>query len=122
MDVPRVLPQRRPRLVVRGLLLEGDGGSGQSRCDRTGGALRRALVGAKENLMPGCHRLSSVLLLAQIFFEAGGCKGKSLPTKTHQVGVLKPRMTEAVLDRGTGPVEEAKWCKIGSRRSPICLV
>lgn len=36
----------------------------------------------------------------------GGGEGESLPTEAHQVGVLKPGVTEAIFDRGAGPVED----------------
>lgn len=53
--------------------------------------------------MLGCHLRSPALLVSQEFLETGGCKGKSLPTKAHQVGILKPGVAEAVLDGWTGP-------------------
>lgn len=56
--------------------------------------------------MLGGHLLLPALLVGQEFLETGGCKGESLPTKAHQVGVLKPGVTEAVLNGGTGPVED----------------
>lgn len=54
--------------------------------------------------MLGCNVLSPALLVGQEFLETGGCKGESLPTKAHQVGILKPGVVEAVLNRWTGPV------------------
>lgn len=56
--------------------------------------------------MLGGHLFSSALLVHQEFLETDGCEGESLPTEAHQVGVLKPRVTEAVLDGGASPVEE----------------
>lgn len=56
--------------------------------------------------MLGGHLLSPALLVGQEFLETGGCKGESLPAKAHQVGILKPGVTEAVLDRWPGPVED----------------
>lgn len=58
--------------------------------------------------MLGCHLRSPALLVSQEFLETGGCKGKSLPTKAHQVGILKPGVAEAVLDGWTGPVDDDK--------------
>lgn len=54
--------------------------------------------------MLGGHLCSPALLVSQEFLETGSCKGESLPTKAHQVGILKPRVVEAVLDGWTGPV------------------
>lgn len=56
--------------------------------------------------MLGGNLLSSALLFHQEFFEMGGGEGESLPTEAHQVGVLKPGVTEAIFDRGAGPVED----------------
>lgn len=56
--------------------------------------------------MLGGHLLSPVLLVSQEFLETGSCKGESLPAKAHQVGILKPGVIEAVLNGGTGPVED----------------
>lgn len=56
--------------------------------------------------MLGGNLLSSVLLFQQEFFEMGGGEGERLPTETHQVGVLKPGVTEAIFDRGTSPVDD----------------
>lgn len=56
--------------------------------------------------MLGGNLLSSTLLFHQEFFEMGGGEGESLPTEAHQVGVLKPGVTEAIFDRGAGPVED----------------
>lgn len=65
----------------------------------------RTLVGPQENFVLGCHLLSPALLVGQEFLETGGCKGESLPTKAHQVGILKPGVTEAVLNGWPSPVE-----------------
>lgn len=48
--------------------------------------------------MLGGNILSSALLFHQEFFEMGGSEGESLPTEAHQVGVLKPGVTEAIFD------------------------
>lgn len=56
--------------------------------------------------MLGGHLLSHVLLVGQEFLETGSCKGERLPAKAHQVGILKPGVIEAVLNGGTGPVED----------------
>lgn len=56
--------------------------------------------------MLGGHLLSPALLVCQEFLETGGCKSECLPPEAHQVGVLKPGVIEAVLNRGTGPVED----------------
>lgn len=56
--------------------------------------------------MLGGHLFPPALLVGQEFLETGGCKGESLPTKAHQVGILKPRVIEAVLNGGSGPVED----------------
>lgn len=56
--------------------------------------------------MLGGHFLSPALLVGQEFLETGGCKGEGLPTKAHQVGILKPGVIEAVLNGWTGPVED----------------
>lgn len=53
--------------------------------------------------MLGDTLLSSALLLHQEFFEMVGGEGECLPAEAHQVGVLKPGVTEAIFDRGTGP-------------------
>lgn len=53
--------------------------------------------------MLGGHLLPPALLVGQEFLETGSCKGESLPTKAHQVGILKPRVIEAVLNGGSGP-------------------
>lgn len=70
---------------------------------RAGGGLWRALVGPQENFVLGGHFLPPALLVGQEFLETGGCKGESLPTKAHQVGILKPGVIEAVLNGGTSP-------------------
>lgn len=62
--------------------------------------------------MLGGNTLSSVLLFHQEFFEVGGGEGESLPTETHQVGVLKPGVTEAIFDRGAGPGEDQTGRKL----------
>lgn len=56
--------------------------------------------------MLGGSLRSSALLFHQELFEMGGGEGESLPTEAHQVGVLKPGVTEAIFDRGAGPVED----------------
>lgn len=56
--------------------------------------------------MLGGPLLAPALLVGQKFLETSGCKGESLPTKAHQVGILKPGVIEAVLNGGTGPVED----------------
>lgn len=56
--------------------------------------------------MLGGHHLPPALLFGQEILETGGCKGESLPTEAHQVGILKPGVIEAVLNGGTGPVED----------------
>lgn len=56
--------------------------------------------------MLGGNLLSPALLVGQQFLETGGSKGESLPAKAHQVGVLHPGVTVAVLDGWTGPVDE----------------
>lgn len=56
--------------------------------------------------MLGGNLISSVLLFHQEFFEMDGGESESLPTEAHQVGVLKPGVTEAIFDRGAGPVKE----------------
>lgn len=71
-----------------------------------GGSLWRALVGPQENFVFGGHLPSPTLLVGQEFLETGCCKGESLPTKAHQVGILKPGVIEAVLNGGTSPVED----------------
>ena len=68
--------------------------------------MRRALVGPQENFVLGGHHLPPALLFGQEILETGGCKGESLPTEAHQVGILKPGVIEAVLNGGTGPVED----------------
>lgn len=56
--------------------------------------------------MLGGNLLSSALLFYQEFFEMAVSEGESLPTEAHQVGILKPGVTEAIFDRRTGPVED----------------
>lgn len=56
--------------------------------------------------MLGCNLLSSALLFHQELFEMGGGEGESLSTEAHQVGVLKPGVTEAIFDGGAGPVKD----------------
>lgn len=68
--------------------------------------MRRALVGPQENFVLGGHHLPPALLFGQEILETRGCKGESLPTEAHQVGILKPGVIEAVLNGGTGPVED----------------
>lgn len=58
--------------------------------------------------MLGGHLLSPALLVGQEFLETGSCEGEGLPAKAHQVGILKPGVTEAVLNGGTGPVREQR--------------
>lgn len=55
--------------------------------------------------MLGGSLLSSALLFHQELFEMGGGEGECLPAEAHQVGILKPGVTEAIFDRGTGPVD-----------------
>lgn len=71
--------------------------------DGAGRGLWRALVGPQENFVLGGPLLAPALLVGQKFLETSGCKGESLPTKAHQVGILKPGVIEAVLNGGTGP-------------------
>lgn len=66
----------------------------------------RTLVGPQENFVLGGHLLSPALLVGQEFLETGGCKGECLPTKAHQVGILKPGVIEAVLNGWPGPVDD----------------
>lgn len=56
--------------------------------------------------MLGGDLLSPALLVGQEFLEAGGGEGEGLPAEPHQVCVLEPGVIEAVLNGGTGPVEE----------------
>lgn len=56
--------------------------------------------------MLGGQVLAPALLLGQVLLEVAGGEGQGLPTEAHQVGVLEPRVTEAVLDGGAGPEEE----------------
>lgn len=56
--------------------------------------------------MLGGQVLTPALLLGQVFLEMGGGEGEGLPTEAHQVGVLEPGVTEAVLDGRAGPEEE----------------
>lgn len=56
--------------------------------------------------MLGGNLLSSALLFHQKFLKMGVGEGESLPTKAHQVSVLKPGVTEAVFDRRAGPVKD----------------
>lgn len=56
--------------------------------------------------MLGGNLLSPALLFHQEFFEIGGGESERLPTEAHQVGVLKPGVTEAIFDCGTGPEED----------------
>lgn len=74
--------------------------------DGAGGRLRRALVGPQQNFVLGGQVLPPALLLGQVFLEMGCCEGEGLPTEAHQVGVLEPGVTEAVLDGRAGPEEE----------------
>lgn len=48
--------------------------------------------------MLGGNLLSPALLFHQEFFEMGGGESERLPTEAHQVGVLKPGVTEAIFD------------------------
>lgn len=56
--------------------------------------------------MLGGQVVTPALLLGQEFLEMGGGEGEGLPTEAHQVGVLEPGVTEAVLDGRAGPEEE----------------
>lgn len=56
--------------------------------------------------MLGGQVLAPALLLGQVFLEMGGGEGEGLSTEAHQVGVLEPGVTEAVLDGRAGPEEE----------------
>lgn len=56
--------------------------------------------------MLGGQVLAPALLLGHVLFEVAGGEGQGLPTEAHQVGVLEPRVTEAVLDGRPGPEEE----------------
>lgn len=73
--------------------------------------------------MLGGNLLSSALLFHQEFFEMGGGEGERLPAEAHQVGILKPGVTEAIFDRGTGPVDDqtARMQSLIRQRSHVPL-
>lgn len=56
--------------------------------------------------MFGGDLLPPPLLVGQELLETRGSEGERLPAEPHQVGILKPGVTEAVLDGRTGPGEE----------------
>lgn len=53
--------------------------------------------------MLGGHLSLDLLLLAHKLLEAGGGEGECLPPQPHQIGILQPRVVEAVFDGGTCP-------------------
>ena len=60
-------------------------------------------VGAQEDLVLGGSALPPLLLLGQELLEARGGEGERLSAQAHQVGVLQPRVAEAVFDSRPGP-------------------
>ena len=68
------------------------------RAGRAGGG-----VGPQKDLVLGGPFLAPPLLLRQELLEACGGEGECLSAKPHQVGVLQPRVAEAVLDSRPGP-------------------
>lgn len=65
--------------------------------------LGRALVGAQHHLVLGGAFCTAALLVHQELFESAGGEGEGLPPQLHQVGVLQPRLREAVSCRRTRP-------------------
>lgn len=72
------------------------GGAGRRR-------LRRAVVGAQQHLVLGGALRAAGLLLHQELLKPVGGEGEGLTLELHQVGVLQPRLGEAVSGRWAGP-------------------
>lgn len=53
--------------------------------------------------MLGSHLSPDLLLLAHELLETCGGEGECLPPQPHQIGILQPRVVEAVSDGGTCP-------------------
>lgn len=66
-----------------------------------GGSLGR--IGAQEYFVLGSHLSPDLLLLANKLLETRGGEGECLPPEPHQIGILQPRVAEAVFDGGTCP-------------------
>lgn len=65
--------------------------------------LGAAWVGAEQHLVAGGGLGSAAPLLAQELLEPVGGEGECLAAQLHQVGVLQPRVGQAVLQGGPAP-------------------
>lgn len=65
--------------------------------------LGAAWVGAEQHLVTGGGLGPSAPLLTQKLLEPVGGEGERLAAQLHQVGVLKPRVGQAVLQGGPAP-------------------
>lgn len=60
-------------------------------------------VGAQEHFVLGSHLSPDLLLLVHELLETRRGEGECLPPQSHQIGILQPRVVEAVFDGGTCP-------------------
>lgn len=61
--------------------------------------------------MLGGHFITPTLVLHQELFQATSGESKGLAPQFHQIGILEPRVSKAVLDGGAAPGKSRNVCK-----------
>lgn len=72
-------------------------------------------VGAEQHLVTGGGLGPASPLLTQELLEPVGGEGESLAAQLHQVGILQPRVSQAVLQGGPAPARPSQMVSLEGR-------